>query len=297
MEQEGTNRWGTIRTFLGYVAFSISRVNQMDAAQIDNELVNVIKHRLMSVWKYMGQEYMDMLMPEIECVLNLLLFRFSMWEDVPTPGAQMQNLRYMSLFNSRNKFKIALWQKILWCLINVLGRYLVSRLQSIMLYHGWNFSPDETFQKKVFNFVRKMEILYRCCSVINFLLFLYDGHYKHIFDRFVGIRLVYKVANASRLLSFEFMNQQLVWSGFNEFLYFLLPLLPLRKWKRWLFPASVTRSSNRLSDCPICQRAIILPHDTNCKHLFCYHCIKAVEMEGGSCPVCATVITSVNRLK
>lgn len=38
----------------------------------------------------------------------------------------------------------------------------------------------------------------------------------------------------AREVSFEYLNRQLVWHAFTEFLLFLLPLVGINRWKRWL---------------------------------------------------------------
>ena len=41
----------------------------------------------------------------------------------------------------------------------------------------------------------------------------------------------------SRQVSFEYLNRQLVWHAFTEFLLFLLPLIGISRWRRWLSKA------------------------------------------------------------
>ena len=48
------------------------------------------------------------------------------------------------------------------------------------------------------------------------------------------MRLVPSSNQTSREVSFEFLNRQLVWHDFTEFLLFLLPLVGISRWKRWL---------------------------------------------------------------
>jgi peroxin-2 len=45
---------------------------------------------------------------------------------------------------------------------------------------------------------------------------------------------VYKQPNMSRLISFEYLNRQLVWQELSEFLLFLLPLINVAKVKRFI---------------------------------------------------------------
>lgn len=48
------------------------------------------------------------------------------------------------------------------------------------------------------------------------------------------MRLTPPSAQASREVSFEYLNRQLVWHAFTEFLLFLLPLVGISRWRRWL---------------------------------------------------------------
>ena len=48
------------------------------------------------------------------------------------------------------------------------------------------------------------------------------------------MRLAPPSHQVSREVSFEYLNRQLVWHAFTEFLLFLLPLVGISRWRRWL---------------------------------------------------------------
>lgn len=48
-------------------------------------------------------------------------------------------------------------------------------------------------------------------------------------ERLIGARLVYRQPSMSRLVSFEYLNRQLVWQELSEFMLFLLPLINVTK--------------------------------------------------------------------
>lgn len=48
------------------------------------------------------------------------------------------------------------------------------------------------------------------------------------------MRLAPPTSQVSREVSFEYLNRQLVWHAFTEFLLFLLPLVGISRWRRWL---------------------------------------------------------------
>ena len=61
-----------------------------------------------------------------------------------------------------------------------------------------------------------------------------NGRYRTLLDRILRLRLVPPTNQISREVSFEYLNRQLVWHAFTEFLLFLLPLVGINRWKRWL---------------------------------------------------------------
>jgi peroxin-2 len=52
---------------------------------------------------------------------------------------------------------------------------------------------------------------------------------RTLVERVIGARLVYRQPSMSRLVSFEYLNRQLVWQELSEFLLFLLPLVNVTK--------------------------------------------------------------------
>jgi peroxin-2 len=51
------------------------------------------------------------------------------------------------------------------------------------------------------------------------------------------MRLAPPSTQVSREVSFEYLNRQLVWHAFTEFLLFLLPLVGIGRWRRWISKA------------------------------------------------------------
>lgn len=65
-------------------------------------------------------------------------------------------------------------------------------------------------------------------------MFLVNGRYRTLLDRILRLRLAPPTSQVSRQVSFEYLNRQLVWHAFTEFLLFLLPLVGISRWRRWL---------------------------------------------------------------
>jgi len=77
-----------------------------------------------------------------------------------------------------------------------------------------------------------LEAAHGALSLLNFVAFLWDGRYRTIIDRVLVMRLDPAQALIKREVSYEFMNRQMVWHAFTEFLLFLLPLIKPRSLTR-----------------------------------------------------------------
>ena len=76
--------------------------------------------------------------------------------------------------------------------------------------------------------------VYSFAALLSFLVFLVNGRYRTLLDRLLRMRLSTPVYQVRRDVSFEYLNRQLVWHAFTEFLLFLLPLVGIGRWRRWL---------------------------------------------------------------
>lgn len=79
-----------------------------------------------------------------------------------------------------------------------------------------------------------MSASHSAASFLSFLVFLVNGRYRTLTDRLLRMRLTTPPYQTRRDVSFEYLNRQLVWHAFTEFLLFLLPLVGINRWRRWL---------------------------------------------------------------
>ena len=76
--------------------------------------------------------------------------------------------------------------------------------------------------------------IHSIAALVSFLIFLVNGKYRTLLDRILRLRLTPPTDQIRREVSFEYLNRQLVWHAMTEFLLFLLPLVGIRRWRRWL---------------------------------------------------------------
>ncbi|KAE8152149.1 Pex12 amino terminal region-domain-containing protein [Aspergillus avenaceus] len=226
------------------------RVGQVDAELLDEELLGLLKGQVGNALKYFGPQAREDWSNEIQLALRAILFKLSIWDHDASYGAALQNLKYV---DTRSKGPIhsapTKWQKSVYGLLTVGGRYVWEK------WEGWLINQESGYEepsREVRMLGRMTDLVSSAHSIaafISFLVFLVNGRYRTLVDRILRIRLTPPSAQASREVSFEYLNRQLVWHAVTEFLLFLLPLVGISRWRRWLSRAwRKTVSSLKSSD-------------------------------------------------
>ncbi|KAI8932531.1 hypothetical protein NX059_010708 [Plenodomus lindquistii] len=212
------------------------RVGQVDAELLDDELLSLLKDQVGQGLKYFGTHVTDSYGAEILLGLRLVLFKLSIWDQNASYGAHLQGLRYTDARSSApNRPPPKPWQKIAYGAITVGGRYAWTKCEDYLLATSEDFTQAESPQLK---FLARLSELagsaHDIASLSSFLVFLVNGRYRTITDRLLRLRLTPTSHSTSRQVSFEYLNRQLVWHAFTEFLLFLLPLVGISRWRRIL---------------------------------------------------------------
>jgi len=194
-------------------------------------------------------------------------------------------------------------------------RYAWQRLDRVASQQRWADAEPGSPQKLLWRAMRVAEKSSSVLSTLNFLIFIWRGVFRTLEDRLMNARLDYIKPNAIRTVTFEFLNRQLVWEGFTDFVLFMAPLLRSSRWLGILrakaasalgilsggrdFPLEAMPSAEDGLSCKICQKStLMMPHFAlPCNHRFCYTCITSkIETEASyRCPICATVVEDVVR--
>lgn len=200
--------------------------------------------------KYFGSHLQDEWTSEILLGLHAILFKLSIWDHSASYGAALQNLRYSDARHHGPLPKEPTrWQKTVYGLLSVGGRYAWDKWDIWLAEQEGNYGTVGAVISKT-NYANpskpttRVRILSRASSLASnahsvaafasFLLFLVNGRYRSLLDRILRLRLVSPSNHLSRQVSFEYLNRQLVWHAFTEFLLFLLPLVGISRWRRWL---------------------------------------------------------------
>ena len=160
-------------------------------------------------------------------MLQLILYKFSIYDHRASYGAMLQNLQYRNEWASPTTRDAPLTriQLALYPLCTIIAPYSLAKAHAYMSAHQYDQAPRESAAFVAYALWRHWQRLWSLAALVNFGLFLWNGRYRTITDRVLGMRLVYANRALHRHVSFEFLNRQLVWNALTEFLLFLLPLL------------------------------------------------------------------------
>ncbi|KAH8700380.1 putative peroxisome biosynthesis protein, partial [Talaromyces proteolyticus] len=228
----GLNIWNTVKGREGTRPHF--RVGQVDSELLDEELLGLLNGQIGEALKYYGSHIRDDWASEIQLALRALLFKISIWDHNASYGAALQGLQYV---DSRSKSLIpsppTKWQKTLYGLFTVGGRYAWEKWENWLIDHenGYEEASDVRLFSRITNLV---STTHSVAAFASFLIFLVNGRYRTLIDRVLRIRLAPPSNQVSREVSFEYLNRQLVWHAFTEFLLFLLPLVGISRWRRWV---------------------------------------------------------------
>lgn len=268
-----------------------SRVNQLDAVELDDELFALFRNKLSDVFRPVGGNFYPTFEPEIKAILKAILYGFTLYECGATVGQRLLGLEFFASGTSLSRITrrqtcalILLGIGLPWFRERCLKIFLrvLPQVQSNTVEHG----------------IRHLETAVRMASVINFVLFLVRGSYCSLSNRIVGVVNGHATRPLLREVQFDFMNRELLWHGFAEFIGFLLPLVnvyPAKNFvsrkllRRKLRPTNPSaRTQGDMAECGICGSCPTQPHEIGCRHVFCYYCIASQVTADAkySCPLC-----------
>ncbi|KAJ2992896.1 hypothetical protein NUW58_g2014 [Xylaria curta] len=207
----------------------------VDAELLDEDLVQQLRDQVGEALKYLGSNLRDDWSAEILLALRAILFKLTVWDHDATYGAALQNLKYT---DARREGPVltppSKWQKSLYGLMTVAGKYGWTKWEIWLLNQDNGYDEPSPLVRRLSGLTTRITTLHSMASFVSFLVFLLHGRYRTILDRVLRMRLAPLTSQVNMEVSFEYLNRQLVWHAFTEFLLFVLPLVGINRWRRWL---------------------------------------------------------------
>ncbi|GIL76324.1 hypothetical protein Vretimale_5869 [Volvox reticuliferus] len=307
----------------------VLRSSQLDALRLDAELGGLLQEQLGRLFEHFSPGRAAQLEPELRAVLSLLVFGLSVWVGRATPGSELLNLRYRNEHAVAARAKelvgpsgvggpgLSLPQRIVLGLGTAVLPYAWSRLCRTAHEGDWGEAEAGTWRRAAWRGIRWCEAAVTLAAAVNSWAFLVRGDYRSLLERLVGARLVWRQAAMTRIISFEYLNRQLVWQELSEALLLLMPLVDITRLRRAAMrtlprperevaaapaaAASAAAAAAAAGPCPLCgsdeplTAVIALP----CRHTYCYYCLRSHTQadSGFLCPLDGLRVAAMRRAK
>ncbi|XP_029979697.1 peroxisome biogenesis factor 2 isoform X1 [Sphaeramia orbicularis] len=282
----------------------VLRISQLDALELDSALEQLVWTQFSQCFQNCRPGLLTPLEPELRALLQLLIWRFTLYSNSATVGQSILSLRYHSRLSSSRRYRpLSRRQKFSLALLTAGPRWLQDRSHSLLLFLGLGTGgpisqTDSGFQQGIRRCLAFVSGIIQLASLFNFLVFLRKGTHPVLAERIVGVQAVFSKPNVVRDVSYQYMNRELLWHGFAEFLIYLLPLINTRKLKTTIHSVLFGREGkggeeagdgHRVwRECGLCGEWPTMPHTVGCQHVFCYYCIKSHSIADAylTCPKC-----------
>lgn len=287
----------------------VLRISQLDAVELDSALEQLLWTQFSQCFQNCRPGLLTPLEPELRALLQLLLWRFTLYSRSATVGQSLLSLRYHNNLSSFARYRtLTRRQKLGMALLTAGAHWLHERSHSLLLCLGLTAGgplpegDSGLLKQGLCNCLKLVSSIAQLASLVNFLVFLKKGQHPVLAERFVGARAVFSKPNVVRDVTYQYMNRELLWHGFSEFLIFLLPLINTRKLKSTV--SSIVFGGERadgegamegqgvFKECGLCGEWPTMPHTAGCQHVFCYYCIKSHSIAESylTCPKCGAEV-------
>lgn len=227
-----------IRNSVSSLAFPsprVLRVSQLDAESLDTELVQLLQEPITKALSVVNSALKSKFDPELALIIQLALYKLSVWDSGATYGAKLQDLRYRVASTPGTVLAASGLPRnrlLIHGFLTVLIPYIHARLRNNAMSNAWPEAPSSDRRRKLWEWMTTIESTHAALSLISFVIFLWNGRYRTLTDRLLQMRLAPARRLVRRNVSYEFMNRQMVWHAFTEFLIFILPLINTRTLRR-----------------------------------------------------------------
>lgn len=260
----------------------VSRINQIDAAELDTEIYKVLKNQTKEITRYSAPGKVDKWQAEIDVLLKLLIWKFSLQRESSTFGQRLLNLHYTNITQKK---------AVLYLILSVLPQYLKDKLAN------GNLSDRGVLAQILKSLVDWTSNAVSLLELINLLYFLHRGVQPRVIEFLLNLSSQPITTHRPRTIGYSYMTRELLWHGLMELFTIGIPMINfhylkhavMRLWRRkeppmrQPFPVMDTATK-----CVYCEENPILPSHAGCAHIFCYYCLQAhfTAMNVFHCPSC-----------
>ncbi|XP_046436453.1 peroxisome biogenesis factor 2 [Neodiprion fabricii] len=266
----------------------VSRINQIDASQLDKEIYHILQQQTTEISKLCTPGTIGKWQPEINALLKVVVWNYSLRTGNSTFGQQLLNLHYD---------KYSKKKAILYIILSVVPGYLQEKMIDNRLIGSMERG------NQIRRFLDWISTTVRLLTFVNILVFLNQGNQPNIIERVLGIYNRPTTTQRPRNIGYSYMTRELLWHSLIELFTIGLPMVNVHLikqrikriwWTRKIIGRSVAPKLEFDTKCPECDQSPNLPRHAGCEHIFCYYCMKARFTVDNSfeCPSCGVELHS-----
>lgn len=231
------------------------RVNQLDAQMLDDDIIGMLGELATPAFDFMPYGSLRRFHPTIKMIAKFMIWWFTVRQNLPLPGSKVQNVRHHGpcqpkLERAEFDQRLKLYSRYMFGFLTIILPWMVNELKIRLENRSDSLSQHEA--DRWLMIIRRLEALVDLFSFVNFLLFLKSGKQRNIVDKLLGLEMFEIDANASRQMSFEYMQHQLYWNTTTEMLLTVIPLINIHKVHsssvRWVKTVIAARKDGLLGD-------------------------------------------------
>lgn len=267
----------------------VLRVSQLDALELDEEILDMLWGQLSNCTRHFSVNAWYTIKPEVTALLRVLLWRYSVLATGATFGQQMLGSTYSRNYNSSSS--VSRGKRITLVGLQIFVEWVHERWGVVL---PWLSQEKGAALCKLMNYT---EVLLKTLTLLNFMNFLVQGRYPGLLQRLLGLGMSHTRKQISQTPAYTYMNREILWHGFTEFIFTVLPLINVARIRRWCRSVAMKcgiQLPRPVNDrCPVCNSVPCMPHLPDCGHVHCYYCLKSnlLADEMFQCGICNLPIT------
>ncbi|XP_003736973.2 peroxisome biogenesis factor 2 [Galendromus occidentalis] len=283
-----------------------SRVDQLDAHELDEQLFDLLKSRFSDAFKYFDRtNFLTFWSFELDALIKAALLSVLLLQD--RPATVGQTLLDLSLVG-RNREPLKRWKIVSVFLLLTGTQWFRERCLAKTL----NLLLRDRQRAERYSTVT--EGVLKLAGVVNFFVFLTQNRYPSILHRLFGIKMNYSQPPNLREVQYDSLSRELLWTTVSEFLAFLLPVINSSK-SRSMFRSALRKVYGKVDStmgtspherslvdfktCGICSKPPTQPHEIGCRHVYCYFCIASnvLSDDDFECPQCGRLAGTIKNVR
>lgn len=268
---------------------TVLRVSQLDALELDKEILEMLWSQLSNCARHLPVNTLYTVKPEVTALLRLVLWKYSVVATGATFGQQMLGLTYSKSYNSSSSASRASLMALIG--LQIFTEWTRERWGGLL---PWLSQENGMILCK---FMNTIELMLKIVTLMNFVKFLLQGRYPTILQRLLGLGMSHTRKQISQTPAYAYMNREILWHGFTEFIFTVLPLVNVSRLRRWYnsvaMKCGIWLPQPMDNCCPVCNSVPCMPHLPDCGHIHCYYCLKSnlLADEMFQCCICNSPIT------